>query len=295
MRDKTTSLSEAAALIQDGATVGIGGSILRRHPMALIREIVRQGRRDLTLQAWLGGIDFDLLVGAGCVRRIESAYQGLGPLGGAPNIRRAWESETIEIGDFTESSMIARFRAASQGHPFAPAPVLTGTDIQHSPDVAIVNDPFTGKPVPVVRPAKADVAILHGYYSDSSGNVQVPVRHNRDSIDVLIAGAADTVIVTVEELVSHAEIVKRPHATYIPHHWVDAVVEVPAGAHPGNCDAFYEPDTAALREYLEAATTPETFAVWLERYVHTAHSHAQYLERATEPARFAALLYPNEA
>src|ERR1700736_3905226 len=88
MRDKLVSLAEAAALIPSGATLGLGGLMLRRHPMALIRELIRQGVHDLTLQTWVGGIDVDLLVGAGCVKRIEAAYEGVGPLGTAPNVRR---------------------------------------------------------------------------------------------------------------------------------------------------------------------------------------------------------------
>src|SRR5436309_207226 len=104
MRDKVMKLSDAAALIPSGAVLGLGGLMLRRHPMALIREIIRQGKRELTLQTWVGGIDVDLLVGAGCVKRIEAAYEGLGPLGSAPNVRRAAEAGAVIIEDFSETS-----------------------------------------------------------------------------------------------------------------------------------------------------------------------------------------------
>ena len=89
MRDKTVTLQEAAKIVSPGATLGLGGLMLRRHPMALIREMVRRRVRRSHTQTWVGGIDVDLLVGAGCVRRVEAAYEGLGPLGIAPNVRRA--------------------------------------------------------------------------------------------------------------------------------------------------------------------------------------------------------------
>jgi len=289
MRDKTTTLSDAANLVSPGCTLGLGGLMLRRHPMALIREVVRQGGRDLTLMTWVGGIDLDLLVGAGCVRRIEAAYEGLGPLGMAPNVRRAAQSGALEIEDFSESSMIARFRAAAYGLPFMPTRALKGTSMTEQLHVRAVVDPFSGEQLHALAPAQPDVAVFHGYWADSAGNVQAPVGRNSDDIDVTIAKAAEVVIVTVEKLISHREVIRRPTRTYIPHHWVDAVVEVPFGAHPGNCDTLYESDFDALEAYLAAAKAPDTFAAWLAYYVLEPADHAEYLTRAATPGSLAAL------
>lgn len=261
--------------------------------MALVRELVRQGVCDLTLMTWVGGIDVDLLVGAGCARRVEAAYQGFGPLGGARNVRRAAESGRLEIEDFSESSMIARFRAAAYGLPFLPTRALKGTEMAHQPHVREVTDPFSGERLHALAPAHPDVAILHGYAADSAGNVQAPPGRNSDDIDVTIAKAADTVIVTVEELVSHRAVVRRPTATYIPHHWVDAVVEVPFGAHPGNCDTLYEADFEALDAYIEAARDERTFREWLDTYVLEPDDHEAYLDRASSAATLARLRLPS--
>ncbi len=289
MRDKTTTLIEAARLVQPGSVLGLGGLMLRRHPMALIREIARRRVSDLTLMTWVGGIDVDLLVGAGCACRVEAAYEGLGPLGMAPNVRRAAQSGAIEIEDFSEGSMIARFRAAAYGLPFMPTRALKATSMAAQPHVREITDPFTGEHLHALAPARPEVAIFHGYWADSAGNVQAPVGRNRDDVDVTIAKAADVVIVTVEKLVSHREVVRRPTLTYLPHHWVDAVVEVPYGAHPGNCDTVYEPDFEALKTYLAAAGSSEMFQAWLDRYVHEPADHAAYLDRAASAARLAAL------
>jgi glutaconate CoA-transferase subunit A len=289
MRDKLVSLSQAAALIPSGSTLGLGGLMLRRHPMALIRELIRQGVHDLTLQTWVGGIDVDLLVGAGSVKRIEAAYEGLGPLGTAPNVRRAAEAGTVTIEDFSETTMISRFRAAAMGLPFLPTRVLKGTGMVSQPHVKPIVDPFSGEALHAVAAAQPDVAILHGYWADRFGNIQAPPGRNSDDIDVSIAKAAKRVIVTVEKIVRHEEVIRRPTLTYIPHHWVAAVVEVPLGAHPGNCDTLYEPDFPALERYLAAAKTPESFKSWLRHHVLEPQSQEEYLERATTPGRLATL------
>lgn len=276
-------------MVPSGSTLGLGGLMLRRHPMALIREIVRQGIDDLTLQTWVGGIDVDLLVGAGAVRRVEAAYEGLGPLGSAPNVRRAAEAGQLELEDFSESTMISRFRAAAMGLPFMPTHVLRGTDMRHGEHVAEIEDPFGGPPLHALAPARPEVAIFHGYWADEFGNVQAPPARNSDDIDVSIAKAAQQVIVTVEKIVPHAEVVRRPTLTYLPHNWVDAIVEVPWGAHPGNCDTLYEPDFEALDAYLEAARDEIAFGAWLDRHVRGPATPGEYLDLATTPARMAAL------
>jgi glutaconate CoA-transferase subunit A len=288
MRDKVMSLSDAAALIASGSVLGLGGLMLRRHPMALIREIIRQGKRDLTLQTWVGGIDVDLLVGAGCAKRIEAAYEGLGPLGSAPNVRRAAESGAVTIEDFSETSMISRFRAAAMGIPFMPTRVLKGTSMAEQENVRPIVDPFSGEKLHAVAAAKPDVAIFHGYWADCFGNVQAPPGRNSDDVDTTIAKAAGKVIVTVEKIVRHEDVIRRPTLTYIPHHWVTAVVEVPTGAHPGNCDTLYEPDFDALEAYLEAARDPAKFRGWLDRHIFQAKTHEEYLALATTPGKLAA-------
>lgn len=294
MKDKLVSLEDAAGLIADGTVLGIGGSTLRRHPMALIREIARQGRRNLEVQTWLGGIDVDLLVGAGCVTKVEAAYLGLGPLGLSPNVKRAVANGALDIDFHTESTMIARFRAGAEGLPFYPTNVVAGTGFEDSPAVMEMEDPFTGRRVHALRPARPDVTILHGYSSDDAGNIQTPARKNKDDIDTLLASAANRVIVTVEKIVSRGSVRKNPHSTYIPHTWVEAVVEVPYGAHPGTCDTKYEQDPQSLDDYLQAAQTQDGFEAWLHRHVLEPRDHFEYLERSTTLERLASLSYPEE-
>src|SRR5213080_4013731 len=74
--DKRMSLAEAASIVQDGMTIAIGGGLSWREPMALLRELVRQGRRNLRAVGTAHGVDVDLLCGAGVINIVEESYIG---------------------------------------------------------------------------------------------------------------------------------------------------------------------------------------------------------------------------
>jgi acyl-CoA hydrolase len=98
-REVVSSISDAAAQIKDGMTDAIGGFGAENHPMALVREIIRNGRRNLTVVASAtAGLEIDLLIGAGCVRKLLAPYVGQEmycPIG--HNLRKYAESGQIEI------------------------------------------------------------------------------------------------------------------------------------------------------------------------------------------------------
>ena len=115
MTSKIASLAEAIALVRNGDTVALGGHTLRRHPMAAAAEIIRQRKSDLHVLGWNSGIEFDLLVGAGCVKIVETSYVGISGFGLAKNYRRAAESGEIEIREHSEISALDMFRAGASG------------------------------------------------------------------------------------------------------------------------------------------------------------------------------------
>lgn len=89
------TLAEAAAAVPSGTKIAIGGA-MTMSPMAFVREMVRQEKRDLDLVVVpIGGINVDLLVGAGCVRSIEFPQISMGEFGMAPNFRRGVETGRI--------------------------------------------------------------------------------------------------------------------------------------------------------------------------------------------------------
>ncbi|MFP6558916.1 CoA transferase subunit A [Paraburkholderia sp. B3] len=279
MRDKLVRLSEAIARIPGGSSIALGGNIMRRQPNAAVRELIRQRIGELTVYAFATGFSVDMLAAARLLRRFEGAYVGMFWHGLAPNFRRAVESGEVEVRDFPESSIVARFLAAAHGTSFMPVKAILGTDMARQ-DNSIVTEfacPFTGEPYAAVRAIDADFTIIHGYAADCFGNVQWPVARDADDIDQIIARGSRRLIVTVERIVSHDAVRATPNLTYIPAEWVEAVVETPFGAHPLACDTIHDEDEAHLRDYVDQCSGDAGARDYLQRYVFGAHSHDGYL------------------
>jgi glutaconate CoA-transferase subunit A len=288
MRVKLTSIAEAAGLVSSGETVAVGGSLLRRQPLALARELVRHQDRDLTMLTWASSLATDLLVGAGCVRAWEGIYVGLWWQGSAPNFRRAVQRGGVSTVDYSESYMTARFRAAAMGLPFLPVVPIRGTSMSERDDIRSVTCPYTGGELHTVPAATADSTILHAYAGDEFGNIVWPVHRDSDDVDLIMAAGARNLVVSVERIIPHSEVVRRPNLTYIPHTKVAAVCEAPFGAHPGSCDTVYDEDQEELARWVTAGAAEEGFGRYLAQTVREVPDHAAYLAAVGE-ARLAAL------
>jgi glutaconate CoA-transferase subunit A len=282
MRRKLMNLSDAARLVRSGSSIALGGSIIRRTPAAFVRELIRQGVKDLHVLGFPAGLTTDMLAGAGALRRVEAVYEGLFQFGMAWNFRRGVEAGKVEVRDFPETAMIARFRAASQGVSFLPTKVLLGTGMAaHNPEqIREITCPFTGEKYHAVQAATSDFTVIHGYVGDEFGNVQLPVQRDSDDIDPIIAKAAKRLIVTVERIIPHEEVLRQPTLTYIPHQWVEAIVEVPFGAHPGSCDGYYDEDEEHMLYYQECAKEPGRFKEYADKYIYGVKDHWDYLQKA---------------
>ena len=264
-RDKRVSLAEAVALVRDDAIVALGGGLSARLPMALVRELIRQGRRGLHLVGSAHGIDVDMLVAVGAVRRCEESYVGFEQdLGLAPAYRRAAEEGSIEVAESCCVSMLAQLRAAEMGLPFLPVRGVRGSDITAlHPEYATITCPFTGEVLIAVPALRPDVALLHAPSGDRYGNLHLEQPY---VLDERFASASRVVIATVDELVSTEEVVAS--GVTIPAHLVTAVVLAPFGAHPTSCYPRYAYDHGHLREYVSAAQSgPDDFEKFLATYV----------------------------
>ena len=262
-RDKRASLADAISLVSDGAMVALGGGLCARLPMAMVRELVRQGRRGLHLIGSAHSIDVDLLVATGAVRRCEESYVGFEQdLGLAPGYRRAAEAGTIEVAESCCVTILAQLRAAEMGLPFLPVRGVRGSDIGRlHPEYAEITCPFTGETLVAVPALRPDVALLHAPAGDRYGNLHLEQPY---VLDERFASASRLVIATVDELVSTEEVVLA--GVTIPAHLVAAVAEVPYGAHPSSCYPRYAYDRGHLREYLSGA---EAGPGGLEKYLAT--------------------------
>ena len=266
MRSKVTSIEEALEVCESGSSVGLGGATMRRKPMALVRALAAREVADLELWTWIGSLDVDLLIGAGRVRSVNSAYVGFGAFGLAPTSRRAYQDGSVEFRDWSESSLAASFRAGSSGLPVALTRALLGTSLAEglAEEVTL---PFSAPRVMAVPAARPDVALIHAQSADALGNVRRARPNRTDDIDHLIAASSRHVIVSVEEIVDHEDVLADRDATIIPGHHVGAVVLAPGGAHPTGCDGYYDPDLEHLSAYAQASRSAEDMHAYLERYV----------------------------
>jgi glutaconate CoA-transferase subunit A len=236
--------------------------------------------KDLTVVD--AGFSLDLLIAAGCVRKVVSYYAGGGfgnPV--TPAFRHAAERGAIEVWECEEGILCAGLQAAAQALPFLPWRGGVGTSLPEvNSDLKIFKDPLRGETLIAVPPIKPDVAILHAAHADAYGNVQ----HvgGPGWIDLFMYRAADRTIVQVEKIISNEEVRAEPWKTTIPA--ADAIVRTPFGAHPFYSRGYYVQDNDHLREYSDAAAAmvrgdPQSLAIYLDRYFREPATHADYLER----------------
>jgi glutaconate CoA-transferase subunit A len=278
---KLCSLSDAVSAVTDGDRIAFGGFAVYQRPIAFVHELIRQKRRDLTIVGVVNANETDLLVGAGCIRRIETSYVGLENFGLARNFRRAAEAGEIEVVDYPELIAWDRFRASQENLPFWPCTFLGGSDVARlNPEIVPFTCPVTGKQLWAVPPARPDVVVVHAIMGDEYGNVAFPARRLLpQSVDVTHTRSCDKVIVTVERIVSTEEIKKHPELTEIPSFRTTHIVEVPYGAHPTAVLGIYQADDKHFRAYAEAGSTQENFDSYLAEYVYGTKDHHEYLER----------------
>jgi glutaconate CoA-transferase subunit A len=263
--DKLVDLDRAAATVGDGALVALGGGLSARLPMALVRELIRAGRRDLHVLGSAHGIDVDLLVAAGAVAICEESYVGFEQdFGLAPAYRRAAETGSVEVRESCCATILAQLRAAEFGLPMLPVRGVKGSDIRRlHPEYAEVTCPFTGETLVVVPPLRPDVALIHAPLGDRHGNLHLDQPY---VLDERFAAASRQVVATVERIASTEDVVAA--GVTIPSHLVTAVAEVPYGAHPTSCYPGYAYDRPHLAEYVRAATAGGgDLAGYIDRYV----------------------------
>ena len=304
MAEKLIGLKEAAALIPDGATISFGGFTTQRHPMAFVYELIRLKRRNLYLFGHSPGGDWDVLIGAGCVRRVELAYEAdeaFNTIG--PRWRLAVQRGAIEGEDYSNFAMVSRFAAGAMGIPFMPIRSLFGSDLvarqaltdeQRAADprtsckkLHVMESPFNANDRVVLVPAiHTDFAVIHVQKAATNGIVRI---EGQTFADVQQALCADTVIVTAEEIVEEEVLRRKPERNLLPYFVVKYVCPVPFGAHPYAVFNYYDYDPRQLKIYHEGAEDDATFQQYLSKFVYGVKDHAEYLEAVGGTARLESL------
>ncbi|MCW5237691.1 CoA transferase subunit A [Verminephrobacter eiseniae] len=233
--------------------------------MAVTLPLIRCAPRDLYLVCVpTGGMQVDMLIGAGLVRTIETSAVSLGEAGGAPCFNRAVSRGAIELRDSTCPAVHAGLTAAQKGAPFASMRGLIGTDVlKHRADWRVIDNPFAESPDPVVLvPAiRPDIALLHAPMADREGNVWIGRRRELATM----VYASRRAFVTVERIVERSLLSDETVAAgVLPALYVEGIALAPRGALPYGLWGEYGTDTAELIRYARAARTGQGFRAYLE-------------------------------
>ncbi|MBI4968469.1 MAG: glutaconate CoA-transferase [Rhodospirillales bacterium] len=287
--DKVVPLAEAVQrLVRPGASLYFGFGHARAHAAAF--EIARRfkGTTPGFHLITAGLLEFGLvLLEGGLLAKVTAAYAGNTYPMVSPNrlVRDAEAAGRIAIAESTNLTIATRLMAGALGLPFIPTRSITGTDLARPENgYATVADPFGGAATGVLAALNPDLAILHAYAADPSGNALLLAPYGEDNWGAMASRGG--VLLTVEKLVSTDFIRRHAHLVRLPASVVRSVSVAPFGAHPQPMTVFgltgeqgYADDYAFRRDFLEASRDPQRLAVWLDQWVYGPTDHADYVRR----------------
>ena len=259
------SLKTAIAdLVHDGDVVALEG-FTHLIPHAAGHELIRQGRRDLSLIRMTPDIVYDQLIGAGCARRLTFSWGGNPGVGSLRRLRDAVEDgwpSTLELEEHSHAGMAAAYAAGASNLPFGVLRGYVDTDLVDRTSVRRITCPFTREDLAAVAAHRPDVGVIHAQQADREGNVQLWGILGVQK-EAILASARS--LVTVEEIVEELE--PRPGGVVIPSWTIDAIAVAPGGAHPSYAHGYYERDNEFYVQWDAISRDRDQFAAWIERHV----------------------------
>ncbi len=268
--------------VADGDTVVIEG-FTHLICFAAGHELIRQGRRDLTLCRLTPDLIYDQLIGAGCARKLVFSWAGNPGAGPLYALRRAVEQgipQPLELEEYSHFGMVARLAAGAAKLPFMPVRSFAGSDLPRvNPLIRAVACPYTGEEIATVPALHPDVAIIHVQRSDSAGNAQI---WGLLGVQKEAAFAARRVIVVAEEIVPESVIRADPNRTLIPGLIVNAVVHEPWGAHPSYAQGFYDRDNDFYVGWREISQDRGKLEAYLDEWVLDLPDRGAYIAKMGE-------------
>lgn len=276
--DKRVTAAEAVRLVEDGHHIAVGGTNYARTPMALLFELLRQGRRDLTFSRPLTCYEAELFLATGMATGIVTSWAGIGHNWGLAKIVRHYvESGLATFEEWSHLALGLRYKAGAMGVPFLPTVSMLGSDLARHTGGEEITCPFTGQRLLAVPSLNPDVALIHVHRADPYGNAQID---GYPLMDGDMVRAARRVVISAEEIVEPDELRRSPRETIIPHFAVDAVVEAPYGAYPHECYGRYEADAEHFGTYMEAVRAKGVDGVlaYVEEHVTRHPDFAAFLD-----------------
>jgi glutaconate CoA-transferase subunit A len=280
MKNKLTSLSDAISqYVHDGDTVYAAG-FTHLIPFAAGHEIIRQGTKNLTLARATPDLIYDMLVAAGCARKVIFSNMGNPGVGSLRIVRSFIEQGKLEREEYSHFGMITRLQAGASGLPFLPMNQTGATSLEEAnPNIKRVPDPYGGRDVIVVPALNPDVAIVHVQRADVNGNAHLwgIIGEQKEA-----AFAAKKVILTAEEIVDESVIRSDPNRTMIPGIVVSAVCHIPFACHPSYAQGYYDRDNEFYLAWDKVSESVESVKTWLNEWVFGIKDHGEYLQKLGE-------------
>jgi acyl CoA:acetate/3-ketoacid CoA transferase alpha subunit len=269
--NKLMSEKEAISrFVSDGDYFAYDCNYFQRGPSSLIREVIRQQKKDLWICGKFTYVAVALLVDSGCASKVDIGFVGFGPW-----LSRAVAEGRVKTYEYSNVVMTYRLQAGAQGLPFIGVRSFGGTSGFEYSGAKIVKDPFTGQPVVLLPALNPDVAIIHVHQADVYGNARV---YGTGIAHTDCALASKKVIISAEEIVETDEFRRDPSRTSIPHFVADAVVHAPYGAYPGTVQGYYASDVAHVVECFGGMMRGD-LKPYLEKWVYSVGSHEETLEK----------------
>jgi glutaconate CoA-transferase, subunit A len=277
------TLREAiAGLVRDGDSVALEG-FTHLIPTAAAHEIIRQGKKDLTLIRMTPDLVYDQMIGMGCAKKLIFSWGGNPGVGSLHRFRDAVENgwpRALEIEEHSHAGMANRYVAGASNLPFAVLRGYVGTDLPKVTEtIAPVTCPFTGEELMAVPALNPDVAVIHAQQADRRGNVAI---WGISGIQKEAALSARRAIATVEEVVDELE--PHPFQIVLPAVVFDAVAVEPKGAHPSYADGYYDRDNVFYEAWDPIGRDREKFRAWMEEHVLGVEDFAEHLRSIDKEA-----------
>jgi len=270
-----SGLKDAIAdLVHDGDSIAMEG-FTHLIPFAAGHEVIRQGKKNLTLIRMTPDLIYDQLIGMGCAKKLIFSWGGNPGVGSLHRFREAIQvgwPHPLEIEEHSHADMAARYQAGASGLPFAVVRGYIGSDLpKYNRNIKSITCPFTGEVLAASTALNPDVTVIHAQKADRDGNVLISGIIGIQKEAVL---AAKRAIVTVEELVDKLD--APMNSCVLPHWVVQRVCLVPGGAHPSYAHGYYKRDNAFCKAWDGISRNRETFLAWMQKHVMGTADFAEF-------------------
>ena len=266
-------------LVNDGDAVALEG-FTHLIPHAAGHELIRQGKRRLTLVRMTPDVVYDQLIGMGCAQKLVFSWGGNPGVGSLHRLRDAVEHDwpaPLELEEHSHAGMAAGYAAGASNFPFGLVRGYEGTGLAERTNVGWVTCPFTGERLAAVPAIRPEVGVIHAQQADARGNVQL---WGISGVQKEVVLGAKRSIVTVEEIVE--ELDQKPGSTQLPAWTVTAVCECPGGAHPSYSHGYYDRDNAFYVSWDGISRDRNRFLAWMQSHVLDTGDVAEYHRMLSE-------------